>query len=217
MGLSFHAGSQAANPQMHVRAIEVCGDLMRRARASGHELSLLDIGGGFPTDYLNGSPPMPIEEFCAPIRSALQALGRRRAHHRRARTLPLGAVRRGGGLGDGTRAARRALVVLPGRRPVRQLQRADVRPREVPDRGAGGRRPHLPVGARRSHLRQHRCDPRAHRSAEARAGRPRGRARDGRLYLGLRLGIQFFPARDRAGSRPRPPHRRGRCSGAVAP
>ena len=75
VGLSFHAGSQAANPQMHVRAIEVCGDLMRRARASGHDLSLLDIGGGFPTDYLNGSPPMAIEEFCAPIRSALQALG----------------------------------------------------------------------------------------------------------------------------------------------
>src|SRR5271155_6229709 len=53
VGLSFHAGSQAANPQMHVRAIEVCGDLMRRARergdaAGGHELSLLDIGGGFP-------------------------------------------------------------------------------------------------------------------------------------------------------------------------
>jgi ornithine decarboxylase len=75
VGLSFHAGSQAANPQMHVRAIEVCGDLMRRARAGGHDLSLLDIGGGFPTDYLNGSPPMAIEEFCAPIRSALHALG----------------------------------------------------------------------------------------------------------------------------------------------
>jgi ornithine decarboxylase len=73
-GLSFHAGSQAANPQMHVRAIEVCGELMRRARERGHDLSLLDIGGGFPTDYLQGSPPMPIEEFCAPIRSALCTL-----------------------------------------------------------------------------------------------------------------------------------------------
>src|SRR5580698_4164805 len=37
-GLSFHAGSQAANPQMHVQAILVCGELMRR-----HGLSLLDI------------------------------------------------------------------------------------------------------------------------------------------------------------------------------
>jgi ornithine decarboxylase len=85
VGLSFHAGSQAANPQMHVRAIEVCADLMRRAREGdgdrrggarcGHDLSLLDIGGGFPTDYLQGPTPMPIEEFCAPIRGALQSLG----------------------------------------------------------------------------------------------------------------------------------------------
>jgi ornithine decarboxylase len=74
-GLSFHAGSQAANPQMHVRAIEVCGELMRRSARHGHDLSLLDIGGGFPTDYLHGPPPMPIEEFCAPIRGALQAQG----------------------------------------------------------------------------------------------------------------------------------------------
>jgi ornithine decarboxylase len=88
VGLSFHAGSQAATPHMHVRAIEVCGELMRRERECGgsgrdgarrngarHDLSLLDIGGGFPTDYLQGSPPLPIEEFCAPIRDALQALG----------------------------------------------------------------------------------------------------------------------------------------------
>jgi ornithine decarboxylase len=88
VGLSFHAGSQAANPQMHVRAIEVCGDLMRRERDGarrsgargdgarrGHDLSLLDIGGGFPIDYLQCPPPMPIEEFCAPIRGALPALG----------------------------------------------------------------------------------------------------------------------------------------------
>jgi ornithine decarboxylase len=74
-GLSFHAGSQAANPQMHVRAIEVCAELMRRARDRGQRLELLDIGGGFPTDYLNGAPPVPIEEFCAPIRAALEPLG----------------------------------------------------------------------------------------------------------------------------------------------
>jgi len=74
VGLSFHAGSQAANPQVHVRAIEVCGELMRRARERGQELSLLDIGGGFPTDYLQGSPPMPIAEFCTPIRGALSTL-----------------------------------------------------------------------------------------------------------------------------------------------
>jgi ornithine decarboxylase len=72
-GLSFHAGSQAANPDMHVQAIEACGELVRAARASGcASLSILDIGGGFPVDYQR--PAMPIEEFCAPLRAALARL-----------------------------------------------------------------------------------------------------------------------------------------------
>jgi ornithine decarboxylase len=71
-GLSFHAGSQAAGPANHVEAINVCRDLMLRARRRGHELRTLDIGGGFPVDYGHGA--MPIEEFCAPIRQALASL-----------------------------------------------------------------------------------------------------------------------------------------------
>jgi ornithine decarboxylase len=73
-GLSFHAGSQAAGPQMHVEAIRVCRELMQSAKARGHELSILDIGGGFPVDYMRGPTPIPIEEFCAPIRRALSSL-----------------------------------------------------------------------------------------------------------------------------------------------
>ncbi len=69
-GLSFHVGSQAAGPAMFVQAIEKCGELLREAAASGHSPGMLDIGGGFPVDYLQ--PCMPIEEFCAPICSALK-------------------------------------------------------------------------------------------------------------------------------------------------
>lgn len=72
-GLSFHAGSQAAGPERHVEAINVCRELMLRARRRGHDLGTLDIGGGFPVDYLQRSAP--IEEFCAPIRQALGSLG----------------------------------------------------------------------------------------------------------------------------------------------
>ncbi len=54
---------------MHVQAIDVCRDVIRDARTAGHALDVLDIGGGFPVDYLN--PAMPIDEFCAPIRTAL--------------------------------------------------------------------------------------------------------------------------------------------------
>jgi len=72
VGLSFHAGSQAASPGMHVRAIDACGELIRAARAEGAELTVLDIGGGFPVDYRDPAPP--IEAFCEPIRAALARL-----------------------------------------------------------------------------------------------------------------------------------------------
>jgi ornithine decarboxylase len=71
-GLSFHVGSQAADPAMTVHAIGVCRGLLQDAAQSGHAANLLDIGGGYPVDYVHRS--LPIEEYCAPIRAALQTL-----------------------------------------------------------------------------------------------------------------------------------------------
>jgi ornithine decarboxylase len=71
-GFSFHVGSQAAGPAMFVEAIDRCRGLTRAAEELGHTAGMLDIGGGFPVEYLQ--PCMPIEEFCAPIRAALEAL-----------------------------------------------------------------------------------------------------------------------------------------------
>ena len=71
-GFSFHVGSQAAAPAMFVEAIARCAELMADAARLGHAPSILDIGGGFPVDYLQ--PCMPIEAFCEPIRSALREL-----------------------------------------------------------------------------------------------------------------------------------------------
>lgn len=69
-GLSFHVGSQAAGPEMHVQAIDACVDLIRTSRERKlAELEVLDIGGGFPVDYVE--PAMAIEPFCEPIRAAL--------------------------------------------------------------------------------------------------------------------------------------------------
>src|SRR6202048_4062830 len=68
-GLSFHVGSQAAGPAMFVEAIARCSGLMGLAAQSGHTPGILDIGGGFPVEYMQNC--MPIEEFCEPIRTAL--------------------------------------------------------------------------------------------------------------------------------------------------
>lgn len=69
-GFSFHVGSQAIDPAKHVEAAQACIGLIERARRDRlADIDLLDIGGGFPVDYLK--PVMPIEEFCAPLRTAL--------------------------------------------------------------------------------------------------------------------------------------------------
>jgi ornithine decarboxylase len=71
-GLSFHVGSQAADASMVVKAVGVCRDLARVAEQAGHTLSILDIGGGYPVDYLERA--LSIEEYCAPIMAALASL-----------------------------------------------------------------------------------------------------------------------------------------------
>ncbi len=71
-GLSFHVGSQSRTPDTKVRAIEVCTGILRRAESGLAAPPVLDIGGGFPIDYLE--PASPIDAFCEPIRTALRGL-----------------------------------------------------------------------------------------------------------------------------------------------
>lgn len=72
-GLSFHVGSQAADPSMYVQAIQACTNIIGEALLAGlPSLDVLDIGGGFPVPYTDAV--MPIDEFCAPIREALTKL-----------------------------------------------------------------------------------------------------------------------------------------------
>jgi ornithine decarboxylase len=71
-GLSFHVGSQSANPDTHVRAVKTCAEIIRNELDGDAPLSLLDIGGGFPANY--GAGAVDIDAFCAPIREALTEL-----------------------------------------------------------------------------------------------------------------------------------------------
>jgi len=75
-GFSFHAGSQLADALKHVEAISVCAQLLVQARRERlGTLDTLDIGGGFPIDYLKSA--VDIRRFCAPIRAVLGKLPRR--------------------------------------------------------------------------------------------------------------------------------------------
>lgn len=51
VGLSFHVGSQTRRAEMWEPTLDAVAELWRRARAQGHDLTLLNIGGGFPAFY----------------------------------------------------------------------------------------------------------------------------------------------------------------------
>jgi ornithine decarboxylase len=50
-GLSFHVGSQCANFENFVQALNIAAAVMREAKTRGHQIKILDIGGGFPVRY----------------------------------------------------------------------------------------------------------------------------------------------------------------------
>ena len=72
-GLSFHAGSQCPDSSNHVYAIEQCAKIIDDVYQNSDKLlSILDIGGGFPVEYMQKT--IDIETFCTPIKEALKQL-----------------------------------------------------------------------------------------------------------------------------------------------
>jgi len=50
-GISFHVGSQCTNFENFVQALNMSAAVIQEARTRGHEIKILDIGGGFPVRY----------------------------------------------------------------------------------------------------------------------------------------------------------------------
>jgi len=50
-GLSFHVGSQCINFDNFVQALNIAAAVRQEAMSRGHEIKILDIGGGFPVAY----------------------------------------------------------------------------------------------------------------------------------------------------------------------
>uniref|UniRef100_G1Q805 Antizyme inhibitor 2 n=1 Tax=Myotis lucifugus TaxID=59463 RepID=G1Q805_MYOLU len=68
VGASFHVGSGCQNPHSFAQAIADCRRVFEMGRGVGHDMSLLDIGGGFPG--VEGSEP-EFEEMARVINAAL--------------------------------------------------------------------------------------------------------------------------------------------------
>lgn len=70
-GLSFHVGSQTRQPQMWAGTLDHVSRLWHAARAAGHDLKLLNIGGGFPASY--GADMMPASEYARTVMEMVTA------------------------------------------------------------------------------------------------------------------------------------------------
>ncbi|GAA1407432.1 diaminopimelate decarboxylase [Kitasatospora putterlickiae] len=57
VGLHMHLGSPIYSPEPYVRALTRLLDLLAKLNADGHEIELINIGGGFAADYETGLAP----------------------------------------------------------------------------------------------------------------------------------------------------------------
>lgn len=71
LGISFHVGSQAMDPEAWRRAI---GDVAEVASRAGASPDVVNIGGGFPSLYPGLEPPQ-MDEYAKAIASALEENG----------------------------------------------------------------------------------------------------------------------------------------------
>ena len=69
-GICFHCGSQNQNALKYLEALEYCRDICRKAALKGIAIETIDIGGGFPINYL--TPVLPLAEFCEPVNEYLE-------------------------------------------------------------------------------------------------------------------------------------------------
>ncbi|MBD3316005.1 MAG: type III PLP-dependent enzyme [Chitinivibrionales bacterium] len=69
-GISFHAGSQNQSPMKYIEALDYCRDICWKAASQGFPLEVIDIGGGFPINYLEPVPSPA--QFCRPVNEYLE-------------------------------------------------------------------------------------------------------------------------------------------------
>jgi ornithine decarboxylase len=70
-GLSFHVGSQTREARFWEPVLDQVATLWHAAKAAGHDLQLLNLGGGFPAFY--GEPVQRPRTYAAAVMAAVRA------------------------------------------------------------------------------------------------------------------------------------------------
>lgn len=75
-GIATHIGSQLTQLEPFEQAFRCHAELATELRGQGHQISVLDIGGGLGVDYGDGKPkPPPLADYVALARKILDPLG----------------------------------------------------------------------------------------------------------------------------------------------
>ncbi len=69
-GLAFHVGSQCRSPEAFAEAIRIMGQVVEKSDVHIH---YLDVGGGFPVDYVDDST-QPLENYFDAITDTIQEI-----------------------------------------------------------------------------------------------------------------------------------------------
>ena len=156
-GVSFHVGSQQRNTEAWDGALASASAIFRACAERGIHLSMVNLGGGFPTKYLRSIPA--VEAYG---QSIFQALSRHFGNR-----LPETIIEPGRGMvgnagviesevvlvSKKSRDGGRGALGLPRHRQVRRARRDDGRVDPVPDPHRARRGPHGALRARRPDLR----------------------------------------------------------------
>lgn len=70
-GLSFHVGSQCSNYDNYIEAFRIASQIFEDSERIGNNLTILDIGGGFPVPYNNQIPSF--EDLAKIINSSIRS------------------------------------------------------------------------------------------------------------------------------------------------
>lgn len=71
VGISFHIGSQTRHPTMWDANLDIMAGIWNSARARGHNLTMLNLGGGFPAYY--GTNITDLEQYGAYLQSSVDS------------------------------------------------------------------------------------------------------------------------------------------------
>jgi len=72
LGVSFHVGTQCTDPEVYARAIDYAASVIKQ---SGADVSVLDVGGGFPATLDDNNPPPSMDVYGAVIAASMARCG----------------------------------------------------------------------------------------------------------------------------------------------